>query len=110
MHTTPRRQRSSRGVFGKIVASMLVLTGVLAGAAWIFSQFSARRDTSETQRAEQGQETLFFEYTVTTEPGLLRVGGTANLPNGILLVGTLAKVGSGPLEVKEALVMNRLFA
>jgi uncharacterized protein YgiM (DUF1202 family) len=110
MHTTPRRQRSSRGIFGKIVTSMLVLTGVLAGAAWIFSQFSARRDTSEIQRAEQGQETLFFEYTVTTEPDHLRVGGTANLPNGILLVGTLAKVGSGPLEVKEALVMNRLFA
>jgi Bacterial SH3 domain len=110
MLTTPRRQRSHRGIFGKIVAGMVVLTGVLAGAAWFVGQFLATRDISETQRAEQSQETSFFEYTVTAEAGHVRVGGTANFPNGVILVGTLAKVGSGPIEVKEALVMNRLFA
>ncbi len=110
MLTTPRRQRSHRGIFGKIVAGMVVLTGVLAGAAWIVGHFLATRDISETQRTERGQESLFFEYAVTAEAGHVRVGGTANFPNGVILVGTLAKVGGGPLEVKEALVMNRLFA
>jgi Bacterial SH3 domain len=110
MLTTPRHQRSSRGIFGKIVAGMLVLTGVLSGAAWIIGQFLATRDISETQRAEQSQDTSFFEYTVTAEARHMRVSGTTNFPNGVILIGTLAKVGSEPMEVKEALVMNRLFA
>jgi uncharacterized protein YgiM (DUF1202 family) len=50
-----------------------------------------------------------FDYTVGAEVGHIRVNGTANLPNGIVLVATLDRVGSGSLEVKEALVMNRLF-
>ena len=55
------------------------------------------------------RETSVFEYTVTAEVGHIRANGTADLPNGIILVGTLDRVGSGPIEVKEALVMNRLF-
>jgi uncharacterized protein YgiM (DUF1202 family) len=110
MHNTRRRQRSSGGIWGKIVASGLALIGVLGGAAWVSSLFLATRETSQAQRAEQSQEGLFFEYTVTAAAGHIGVSGTANFPNGVILVGTLDKVGSGPLEVKEALVMNRLFA
>jgi hypothetical protein len=109
MHTTKRYQRSSRRMFGKIVAGTLVLAVVLAGAAWVSTQFFAMREASQTQGADRGQETLLFEYTVAAETGHVRVSGTANFPNGVILVGTLDRLGSGPIEVKEALVMNRLF-
>lgn len=110
MHTTSRYQRSRRGLLGKILTGILVLIAGLAGVTWVSSQFWGTRASSQSPRTQQGQETLFFEYTVTAEAGHIRVSGTANIPNGVILVGMLDKVGSGVLEVKEALVMNRLFA
>jgi uncharacterized protein YgiM (DUF1202 family) len=110
MHTTPRHQRAIMGKFGKIVMGILVLALVSAGAAWFSTRFSAPREAFQMQMDAQKQETLFFEYSVTAEPGHIRVNGTANFPNGVILVVTLDRVGSGLIEVKEALVMNRLFA
>jgi uncharacterized protein YgiM (DUF1202 family) len=96
-------------MFGKIVVGTLVLAGVV-GVAWVAMQLMAMRATPQFQKAERGHETLFFDYTVSAEAGHIRVSGIANFPNGVILVGTLERVGHGPLEVKEALVMNRLFA
>jgi len=110
MHNTSRYQRSRRGLLGKLVAGILVPIAGLAVVAWVSSKFLGTRATSQSPRTQQGQEALFFEYTVTAEAGHIRVSGTANIPNGVILVGMLDKVGSGVLEVKEALVMNRLFA
>jgi hypothetical protein len=97
-------------MFGKIVAGTLVLAVVLVGAAWVSMQLFVTQEMPQASRATQGQETFFFDYTVAGEPGQVRVSGTANFPNGVILVGTLDRVGSGPVEVKEALVMNRRFA
>jgi Bacterial SH3 domain len=110
MHTTSRYQRSRGGILGKLVAGILVLIAGLAGVAWVSSQFLGTRAPPQSPRTQQDQEASFFEYTVAAETGHIRVSGTANIPNGVILVGMLDKVGSGVLEVKEALVMNRLFA
>jgi hypothetical protein len=107
LHYTPHHQSSSWGIFGKIVAGILLLAGFLAGVAWVSNRFSAERDASQAERNEQNPR--YFAYTTTIEAGRVSAKGMANLPNGIILVGTLDKVGIGPLEVKEALVMNRLF-
>jgi uncharacterized protein YgiM (DUF1202 family) len=95
---------------GKIVAGTLVMALVLGGAVWVSTQFFATQEAFQSQMDDQNPGTLFLEYTVTAEAGHIRVNGTASFPNGVILVGTLDKVGSGPIEAKEALVMNRLFA
>lgn len=110
MHILQRHQRSSGRMFGKVVAAGLVLVLVLTAIAWVSTHFFATRDAFQGQSDDQTPGTLVFAYTVTAEVGHIRANGTANLPNGITLVGTLDRVGSGPIEVKEALVMNRLFA
>jgi uncharacterized protein YgiM (DUF1202 family) len=96
-------------VLRKVAAGILVLALVLVGAVWVSRQFLAGQEAFQIQRDEQSQEPLSFEYTVIAEAGHIRVNGTAGFPNGVILVGTLDKVGSGLIEVKEALVMNRLF-
>src|SRR5262245_22674127 len=110
MHTTSRHRRAVVGKFGNIVMGILVLALVSAGAVWFSTRFSAPREAFQMRKDEQKQETLFFEYSVTAEPGHIGVNGTASFPNGVILVVTLDRVGSGLIEVKEALVMNRLFA
>ncbi|MGH8055848.1 MAG: SH3 domain-containing protein, partial [Candidatus Entotheonellia bacterium] len=57
-----------------------------------------------------GAEDLSFDYTITAQPGHIYLHGTTNLPNGVVLVGRLDKIGAGVLDVKEAFVMNRAFA
>jgi uncharacterized protein YgiM (DUF1202 family) len=109
MHNTRRHRRSRGGIFGKLVVGILVLIIGVAGIAWMSSQFLAIRPPAQAPRVQPGQETWFFDYTVTAEAGHVRVSGPTNFPNGVILVGMLDKVGSGLLEVKEALVMNRLF-
>jgi Bacterial SH3 domain len=96
-------------MFGKIIAGTLMLAVVFSGAAWVSTQLFVTQETPQPSRATQGQEIFFFDYTVTGEPDHVRVSGTANFPNGVILVGTLDRVGSGPVDVKEALVMNRRF-
>jgi uncharacterized protein YgiM (DUF1202 family) len=88
----------------------LVLALVFAAIVWVSTHVFTSREAFQRQSDDLTQGTLVFDYTVTAEVGLIRAKGTANLPNGITLVGTLDKVGSGPIEVKEALVVNRLFA
>jgi Bacterial SH3 domain len=109
MYILPRHLRSSGRTFGGIGATSLVLALVLAAIAWVFTHVFTTRDAFQGQRDGQPQGTLVVDYSVTAEVGYIRANGTANLPNGITLVGTLDKVGSGLIEVKEALVMNRLF-
>jgi uncharacterized protein YgiM (DUF1202 family) len=83
---------------------------VLAALVWAFIYLYPAQDDSQGHGDDQSQGLLSFDYHVTAEAGYIRANGTANLPNGMSLVGTLDKVGSGVIEVKEALVMNRLFA
>jgi uncharacterized protein YgiM (DUF1202 family) len=106
----PRSRRSIRTMFGKIVAGGLGLAMILAAGTWLSTQFFGTRAVAPPEQTVQSQGTSFFDYTVAAEVGHIRVSGTANFPNGIILVGTLDRIGSGPIEVKEALVMNRLFA
>jgi hypothetical protein len=110
MYIPQRHQRSSGRIWGKIVVAGLVLACLLAAVSWVSSHFFATQDRFLERRDDQTQGALVFEYTVTTEPGHIRVNGMADLPNGVILVGTLDRVGSGPIGVKEALVINRLFA
>ena len=105
-----RYYRSNRQIFGKIAAASLILACVAAAIAWVSFYVFITRDAFQGQRDDPSQEPLVLEYTVTAEAGHIRVKGAANLPNGIILIGTLDRVGSGPIEVKEALIMNRLFA
>jgi Bacterial SH3 domain len=109
-HMRPRYQRSSGSIFGKIAAAGLALAVIVAAIAWGSFYFFTTRKAFQGHQNGQPQETLVFEYTVTHEVDRIRVRGTAGLPNGVILIGTLDRVGSGPIEVKEALVMNRLFA
>jgi Bacterial SH3 domain len=110
MHMRQRHYRSSRHIFGKIAGVGFVLALVAAAIAWGSFYFFTTRDAFQGQRDDPSQEVLVFEYTVTAEAGHIRVKGTTNLPNGVILIGTLDRVGSGPIEVKEALIMNRVFA
>ena len=110
MHVRQRRQRSIGRIFGKIVAGGCILALLLVASAWVAGQFLATRDTSHMPWDDQPQQTFMFEYTVSTENGYVRVNGTAAFPNGVILVGTLDRVGSGPIAVKEALIMNHRFA
>jgi hypothetical protein len=109
MHLRQYQQRSSSRIVGGIVVISVLLALVVVAIAWVSTHFFANRDSSQAQQDSSPQGALVFDYTVTAAVGHMRVNGTTTLPNGIILVGTLDKVGSGPLEVKEALVMNRLF-
>ncbi|MDQ3831921.1 MAG: SH3 domain-containing protein [Candidatus Tectomicrobia bacterium] len=83
---------------------------MLTAGAWLSTRLLVTREVSLPETTAQRQETFFFEYVVAAEPGHIRISGTTTFPNGVILVGTLDKIGRGPIEVKEALVMNRLFA
>ena len=97
-------------MFGKIALGTLGLAVLLTAGAWLSTRFLVTQEVPLPGTTAQTQETSFFEYVVAAEPGHIRVSGTTTLPNGVILVGTLDRMGSGPIEVKEALVMNRLFA
>ncbi len=97
------------GMLSRLTAGTLVLVVVLGGAIWVSGQFFAAQQAFQTKRDTNNQDGLPFEYTVTAETGHIRVNGRASFPNGVILVGTLDKVGSGQIDIKEALVMNRLF-
>jgi len=94
---------------GKIALGTLGLAVMLTAGAWLSTRFLVTQEVSLPETTAQ-KETSFFEYVVAAEPGHIRISGTTTFPNGVILVGTLNRVGSGPIEVKEALVMNRLFA
>ena len=97
-------------MFGGVIAASLFLALVVTGIAWVSTRFFTSREVFQGRGEDTTQSTLVFDYAVTAEVGHIRAHGTAKLPNGIMLVGTLDSVGSGPIEVKEALVINRLFA
>jgi uncharacterized protein YgiM (DUF1202 family) len=97
-------------MFGKIALGTLGLAAMLTAGAWLSTRFLVSQDVPLSETTAQRQETSFFDYVVAAEPGHIRVSGATTLPNGVILVGTLDRIGSGPVEVKEALVMNRLFA
>ena len=109
MYLGQHQQRSSGRIVGGILVASLFLALVIAAIAWVSTHYFTNREASQVQRDDPTRGALVFDYTVSAEVGHIRVNGTANLPNGIVLVGTLDRVGSGSLEVKEALVMNRLF-
>ena len=109
MHLGQQQQRSSGRIVGGIIVASLLLGLVIAAITWVSTHFFTNRGASQVQRDDSPQGALVFDYTVTAEVGYIRMNGTANLPNGIILVGRLDRVGSGSIEVKEALVMNRLF-
>jgi uncharacterized protein YgiM (DUF1202 family) len=96
-------------MFGKIAVGTLGLAVMLTAGAWLSTRFLVTREVPLPETTAQGQQTSFFEYAVAAEPDHVRVSGTATFPNGVILVGTLDRIGSGPIEVKEALVMNHLF-
>jgi uncharacterized protein YgiM (DUF1202 family) len=105
-----RHHRHSIGaMLRKLAMGTLMLALILGGAVWVSRQFFAAQQVVPTKRDATSQEKLPFEYTVTAEIGHIRVNGTASFPNGVSLVGTLDKVGSGQIDLKEALVMNHLF-
>jgi uncharacterized protein YgiM (DUF1202 family) len=95
---------------GKVALGTLGLALMLTAGAWLSTRLLVTREVSLPETTAQRQETSFFEYVVAAEPGHIRISGTTTFPNGVILVGTLDKIGRGPIEVKEALVMNRLFA
>lgn len=106
----PRSQHSKAGMLSKVLIGGIFVAALLGGSVWVVTQVLGSRDASPRQTAEHPVETSMFSYAVSVEPERLRISGVANLPNGTILVGTLDKVGFGPLEMKEALVMNRIFA
>jgi SH3 domain-containing protein len=97
-------------MFGKMALGTLGLAVMLTAGAWLSTRLLVTQEAPLPETTAQTQETSFFEYVVAAEHGHIRVSGTTTLPNGVILVGTLDRIGSGPIEVKEALVMNRLFA
>jgi hypothetical protein len=97
-------------MLGKVALGTLGLAAMLTAGAWLSTRFLVTQEVPLPETTPQGQETSFFEYLVAAEPGHIRISGTTSLPNGVILVGNLDRIGSGPIEVKEALVMNRQFA
>lgn len=77
---------------------------------WKVAHRSASSEAASTQGSHASHEDLYFDYTITAQPGHIHISGTTNLPNGVVLVGRLDKIGVGVLDVKEAFVMNRAFA
>ena len=106
----PPSRRSIGALFGKIALGTLGLAVMLTAGAWLSTRFLVRQERPLPETTAQRHETSFFEYGVAAEPGYVRVSGTTTFPNGVVLVGTLDRIGSGPIEAKEALVMNRVFA
>jgi hypothetical protein len=97
-------------MFSKIAVGMVGLVLLLVAGVWVSQQLSMTAEVPSPEKSARGQRTAFFEFSVTTKADYIRVDGTADFPNGVILLGALDKVGSGRIEVKEALVMNRLFA
>jgi len=93
----------------KFAVGSLVLAVILGGAVWVSKQFFAEQPGFQAKGDAERQDRSAFAYTVTAEIGQIRVNGTSGFPNGVVLVGTLDKVGIGQIEVKEALVMNGRF-
>jgi uncharacterized protein YgiM (DUF1202 family) len=92
------------------VVGGVCLVALLGSSVWVATRVFGPDPALQKQSLEQQGDTLLFDYAISTDVNRLRVSGTANVPNGAILVGTLDKIGLGPLEVKEALVMNRIFA
>jgi SH3-like domain-containing protein len=108
MRILQRRQRSRWTTFKRLLAGAIFMM-TLAVVGWMSSWVWQPRQAAQVQMP--GQDfVMFFDYTVTADPGRVRINGTANLPNGVMLMATLDKIGVATVEIKEALVMNRLFA
>jgi hypothetical protein len=105
-----RGPRSIGTVLSKWLIGGILVAMLLVGSAWVVTQVLGARDASQRPTAEHQGEVSVFNYSINLEREHLRISGVANLPNGAILVGTLDKIGLGPLEIKEALVMNRVFA
>jgi SH3-like domain-containing protein len=108
MQTLQRRQRSRWTTFKRLLAGAILMM-TLAVVGWMSSWVWQTRQAAQVQMPGQNLG-MFFDYTVTADSGRVRLNGTANLPNGVMLMATLDKIGVATLEIKEALVMNRLFA
>ena len=109
-HNIPRHRRSIWTLFGRLAIGTLVLAGMLATSAWLSTKFFVPSEVTSPETTFRDQEASFFQFSVTVKADHVRIDGTADFPNGVILVGTLNRIGSGQIEVKEALVMNRLFA
>jgi hypothetical protein len=81
---------------------------MLMGLVWLASHGDGEESPAPSGPPQFAQAPL--DYTIAVEAHRVRLSGTANLPNGVILLGTLDKIGLGVLEVREALVMNRTFA
>ena len=108
MQTLQRCHRSGWTTFKRLLAGAIFLM-TLAVVVWMSIWVWQARQAAPGQMPGQNSG-KFFDYTVTADPGRVRINGTANLPNGVMLIATLDKIGMATLEIKEALVMNRLFA
>ena len=109
-HNIPRYRRSVWRLFGRLAIGTCVLAAVLGIGAWLSMKFLVSSEVTSPETILGGREASFFQFSVTVKADHVRVDGTADFPNGVILVGTLNRVGSGQVEIKEALVMNRLFA
>jgi hypothetical protein len=107
-----RSQRAIQPAF-KVLSVTVILLAFAAGTlfiVWSSLRRSPASEISSAQRAGGARAVLALDYTVTAQPGYIRVNGTTNLPNGVVLVGSLDKIGAGLLDVKEAFVMDRGFS
>jgi hypothetical protein len=105
-----RPNPTSSSVSSRLLFGALLLIVVLTSVFVVSRPRWTTRDVQPLLESGQTEGVDFFGYSVTAEPGRVRIDGTAQLPNGVILVGTLDKMGAGPLEIKEALVMNGVFA
>jgi uncharacterized protein YgiM (DUF1202 family) len=110
MHQIQHKPTSSSSPFTRRLIGVILLVVVFAGVVVVSGRRWLTPEALQPQSSGPTDSLAFFDYTVTAEPGRVRIEGTAHLPNGVILVGTLDKMGVGPLEIKEALVMNRVFA
>jgi SH3 domain-containing protein len=109
VYKTRQHRHSTLRMLSRLAMRALVLAVFVGGAIWVSKQFFAAQPASQTRVDDNNEARLPFEYTVKAEIGHIRVSGRASLPNGVILIGTLDKVGSGQIDMKEALVMNHLF-
>lgn len=93
----------------KFLGSAVILM-VLGTTIWVATRTPIPSSPPLTQAPAHIGEVPTFDFTINAERGYIRISGIANLPNGVVLVSTLDKIGEGTLDVKEALVMNRTFA
>jgi hypothetical protein len=104
-----RRRRTTGMVLGGWMMGGIAMLALAAGGVWLVAQVFGPRQTGQRHAPERQVDGIWFDYAVSVEPDRLRISGTADVPNGVILVGTLDKIGLGPLEIKEAFVLNRTF-